>query len=175
MAKLTPKQLAFVKEYIIDLNASAACLRSGYKSKNPDVDGHRLLVNPSIKVAIEQAMVERSKRTEITADMVLKEYAKIGFADIKDYLSFRTAQTIVDRDNEGKPIVDYAMVIDLKDSDQVDGAAISEVTLKDGTLKFKLHDKKGALDSMARHLGMFTDKLEVSGYMTIEQLLEDLD
>lgn len=108
-------------------------------------------------------MNERSKRTEITADKVLQELAKLGFADMKNYLSFRTGLTIVGHDKDGDPIVDTAHIIEMKDSEEVDGSVISEVSVKDGALKFKLHDKKGALDSIARHLGMFDkDTLNVN-------------
>jgi phage terminase small subunit len=77
--ELTPKQKMFVAEYLIDLNASAALVRAGYQSKNPDVDGYKLLVNPSIQEAIQKAMNERSKKTGITAEYVLN-----GIKDIAD-------------------------------------------------------------------------------------------
>lgn len=175
MAKLNVKQKRFVDEYLIDLNATQAAIRAGYSKKRASEIGYQLLQKTTVQESIQKSMDDRANRTQITADRVLQEYAKIGFADIKDFLSFRTAQTVVDRDKEGKPVIDYASIIELKDSEQVDGAVISEVSLKDGSLKFKLHDKKGALDSIARHLGMFNDKLEVKGHMTFEQLLDVLD
>lgn len=79
MGKLTAKQELFVQEYLIDMNASAACIRSGYRSKNPDVDGYRLLVKPSITDAIRERMAIREKRTEITQDMVVSELRKVAF------------------------------------------------------------------------------------------------
>ena len=39
-----------------------------------------------LQLYIQDLMNERSKRVEITADMVLKEYAKLGFSNITDYL-----------------------------------------------------------------------------------------
>jgi phage terminase small subunit len=68
---LTPKQQLFIKEYLVDLNGSAAMRRAGYKSKNPDVDASKLLVNPSIKKAIDEAVKERAEKTGITAEFVL--------------------------------------------------------------------------------------------------------
>jgi phage terminase small subunit len=167
MAELTDKQKRFVEEYIIDLNATAAYIRAGYEEKGARANAARLIANDNIQVAIQSAMQERSKRTQITADRVLQEYARIGFADMKDYLSYKTALTQIGHDDEGNPIIDYAQVIQMKDSDEVDGAPIAEVSItKDGTFKFKFHDKKGSLDSIARHLGMFNDKLEHSGAIT---------
>jgi phage terminase small subunit len=161
---LTAKQELFAKEYIVDLNATQAAIRAGYSPKTAYSIGEENLKKPEIAAYVQRLMDERSKRLEITADMIFAEYAKIGFADIKSYLSYKTVMTRVGFDEDGKEIFDYAPIIDLKDSSEVDGAAVSEVSVsKDGVFKFKLHDKKGALDSMARHKGMFIDKLEHSG------------
>jgi phage terminase small subunit len=168
---LTAKQQAFVQEYLIDLNGAAAAIRAGYSPKSADKIAYQLLEKTRVKEALKKAIEERSKRTEITADEVLKEYAKIARADIKDFLSFRTEKTVVDYDDRGKPIIDYKQIVDVKPSDQIDGTLINEVSIsKDGTLKFKLHDKKGALDMIGKHLGMFTDKLELSGQVAIKKL-----
>lgn len=163
MAELTSKQLLFVQEYLIDLNATQAAIRAGYSEDTAGQIGYENLKKPEIEAAISAAMKEREERTKITQDMVVKELAKIGFADIKDYLSFRTEKTIVDRHDDGKPIIGYAQVIDVKDSDDIDGAVVSEVQLSDnGNFKFKLYDKKGALELLGKHLRMFTDKVELT-------------
>ena len=161
--ELTDKQLAFVQEYPIDLNGTRAAIRSGYSKKTADRKANQLLNNPKIQEAIRQVMAERAKRLQITADRVLEEYAKIGFADIKDFLTFETKEVVIDVDKNGKPITDYQTVVSLKPSYKVDGTMISEVSLKDGALKFKLHDKKGALDMIGKHLGMFIEKHEHTG------------
>jgi len=41
-------------------------------------------------------------------------------------------------------------------------------------IEIKMHDQDKALENVARHLGMFKDKLELSGSVGIEKLLEDL-
>lgn len=68
---MTPKQEAFVREYLIDLNGAGAARRAGYKAKNADVLAGQLLGKTCVKDAIQLAMVERAKRTEINADYVL--------------------------------------------------------------------------------------------------------
>lgn len=174
--KLTDKQKAFVDEYLKDLNATAAAERAGYSKKTAYSIGQENLSKPVIKEYLQKRQADRERRTEITQDRVLQELAKIGFADIKSYLAFKTALTTVGHDDDGNPIFDYAQVIELNDSEEVDGAPISEVSLKDGTLKFKLHDKVAALEKIGRHLGMFNDKLKIEGEMVIfkgeEQLLD---
>lgn len=166
---LTAKQQLFVKEYLIDLNASAAYKRAGYKSKNPDVDGHKLLVTPSIQEAVKKAMDKRSQRTEITADMVLQEYAKLAFSNITDYLSVEDKLVTTRFDENGQPITELQQVVNIFDTDMVKEdkmRAVAEIKQTREGIALKLHDKKGALDSIARHLGMFNDKIEVKGEMT---------
>lgn len=169
--KLTPKQQRFVEEYLIDLNASAALKRAGYKSKNPDVDGHQLLVKPSIQKAVQEAMDARSKRTEITADKVLQELAHIAFDDIKNYLSFRTEVVEGDYDINGEPTKEYRQIIEMRNSDDIDTRNVSEVSFspKDG-FKFKLYDKQKALVDLGRHLKLFTEKVEHSGTITNQNI-----
>lgn len=160
----TDKQLMFIQEYPIDLNGKKAAIRAGYSPKTAAKTACLLLANPKIEEALHQVMAERAKRLQITADRVLEEYAKIGFADIKDFLSFETKEVLAGHDEKGNPVLDYKTIVELKPSGQVEGRVISEVSIsRDGTLKFKLHDKKGALDMIGKHLGMFIDKHEHTG------------
>ena len=69
--KLTPKQMLFVKEYLIDLNATQAAIRAGYSEKTAAVIAAENLIKPNIAEAIQTGMNERIKRTEVTADYVL--------------------------------------------------------------------------------------------------------
>lgn len=160
---LTPKQQAFIAEYMVDLNASASAVRAGYAPKNSDVIGYELLGKTSVKEAIQKAMDERSKRTGITADKVLNELAHIAFDDIRNYLRFYP-------DGSGE------IRMEIKDSDKIDTRSVSEVSVgKDGQFRFKLYCKDNALLQVGKHLGMFTDKLEVNGNMVIFKGEKDLE
>lgn len=77
MANLTPKQQRFVEEYLIDLNATQAAIRSGYSEKTANEQGSRLLANVSISEAIAEAQNKRAERTEITQDYVLTNIQKV--------------------------------------------------------------------------------------------------
>jgi phage terminase small subunit len=74
--KLTPKQRLFIKEYLVDLNATQAAIRAGYSVYTANEQGSRLLANVSIKSAIKEEMDKRAKRTEIDIDRVLLEYRR---------------------------------------------------------------------------------------------------
>ena len=79
---LTPKQKCFVDEYLVDLNATQAAIRAGYK--NAEI-GRQLITKNNVSAAIQEALQKRSSRTEITQDRVLEELAKVGFKDAADY------------------------------------------------------------------------------------------
>lgn len=149
---LTAKQKLFVREYLIDLNATQAAIRAGYSVKTAEAIGHENLRKPKIAKEVEKAMSEREQRTEITADRVLKELAKIGFANMSDYTTWGP---------KGVALKD-ASTLTLEQA-----AAISEVsetiTEAGGSIRFKLHDKISALEKIGKHLGMFKDKVELTG------------
>lgn len=155
---LTPRQQRFVDEYLVDLNGTQAAIRAGYSPKTANEQAARLLAHVSVSAAVQAAKDKRSERTEITQDMVLKELAKLGFANMHDYMR-------IGRD--GDPVLDFSSLT----RDQA--AALSEVTVEDFVdgrgedardvkrVKFKLADKRAALVDIGKHLGMFKERIEV--------------
>lgn len=75
---LTPKQAAFVHEYLIDLNATQAAIRAGYKEKNARAMAAENLTKPDIQKAIQEARDAREKRSMITVEWVLAQIASIA-------------------------------------------------------------------------------------------------
>ena len=161
---LTPKQKLFVDEYLIDLNATQAAIRAGYSPNNADKIGSELLGKTRVSDAISKAMAERSRRTGINQDRILIELAKIALVNPANVVDFDEAS-----------ILDSALPEDL--------AAVASVKVKRFPTKegegiereIKFYDKTKALDLAGRHLGMFKDKLEVSGTLETERTkLDDL-
>lgn len=70
---MTPKQEAFVREYLIDLNATQAAVRAGYSAQTAEQQGHQLLKKTSVAEAIRQAQSERAEKCDIDALWVLRE------------------------------------------------------------------------------------------------------
>lgn len=95
MTGLSAKHQRFVDEYIIDLNATQAAIRSGYSAKTAEVQGCRLLRNDKIVAAVALATEKRAERTRIDADWVLKRLADEIEADVAD---------LYDDDGKVKPI-----------------------------------------------------------------------
>lgn len=168
---LNVKQQAFVREYLVDLNATQAAIRAGYSRNTARAQGHDLLTHPDISQEIASAMHERSVRTEITADMVLRELAKIGFADIRRAVRWSSADEEPEVAEEQDPQPHGGTLrrmrarggtqVELVPSDLLDpetAAAISEISQTPNGVKVKFHDKRGALMDIGKHLGMFIDR-----------------
>lgn len=157
---LTAKQQRFVDEYLIDLNATQAAIRAGYSEKTARSISNENMTKPDIQAAIEKGMQARSGRVEITQDMVLRELAKIGFSDIRKVVRWGETQVrMVDGEDDGpEDMVPYhgLALIDSTEIDDNTAGAIAEVSQGKEGLKVKLHDKKGALVDIGRHLGMFS-------------------
>ncbi|MCS7609814.1 terminase small subunit, partial [Pseudomonas aeruginosa] len=87
-------QRLFVDEYLIDLNATQAAIRAGYSTRRATEIGYQLLQRPEVAQAIQAAMAERSKRTEVEADYVIRRLREIDEMDVLDILeddgSFRS-------------------------------------------------------------------------------------
>lgn len=162
---LTAKQRRFVDEYLIDLNATQAAVRAGYSKKTAQEQGSRLLSNVMVAAEVEAAQARRSERTEITQDMVLRELAKIGFSDIRKVVRWgNTELRVADAEEDGATEVHHGLaLISSEEIDDDTAAAISEISEGREGLKVKLHDKKGALVDIGRHLGMFKDRVEHTG------------
>lgn len=101
---LTPKQQAFVREYLADMNATQAAVRAGYSQKTAKEIGYQTLGRPEVADAIAEAMRARSKRTQITADRLVEEMAKLAYADITDAMDWGEALAVMPQD-EGDPII----------------------------------------------------------------------
>lgn len=153
---LTAKQEAFVREYLIDLNATQAAIRAGYSEKTAGQIGDENLKKPEIAAAVKAAIDERSRRTEITADRVLTELAKIGFADIRRI--FTPGGALLppgDMEDDAAATISSIEVVEKPRRDSDGNVEIEYVR------KIRTWDKLGALTQMGRHLGLFTDKLEL--------------
>lgn len=100
--KLTDKQARFVKEYLIDLNATQAAIRAGYSEKTAQEQSSRLLSNVMVQKAVEKAQAKTSKKLEITHERVLNEIAEIAFKaphtpDNETYLSNKDKLNALDK------------------------------------------------------------------------------
>lgn len=75
---LTAKVSAFVREYLVDKNATQAAIRAGYSARSAGQTGNEMLRKPHIKAAVNKALKEQAARTLMTADRVLLDIQQLG-------------------------------------------------------------------------------------------------
>jgi len=151
---LTPKQKLFVKEYLVDLNATQAAIRAGYSEKRAQEIGYQLLQKTTVSNSIQKALARREKRTEVTSDMVVRELARIAFSDTRKLFN-EDGSMKLPHEMDDDTAAALAGVDTFEESDR--GTIIGY------TRKVKRWDKTRALELLGKHLGMFPDKKEFSG------------
>lgn len=135
MPKLTDKQTAFVREYLVDLNATQAAIRAGYSERTASRIGPQLLGKTCVREAIEKAQAKRARRVEVTQDYVLSNLVEVVE---------RTMQRAPVLDRKGEQVTDE------------EGRAV---------WTFDAKGANRALELLGKHLGIFADRVraEVSG------------
>jgi phage terminase small subunit len=135
--ELTPKQSRFVQEYLIDLNATQAAIRAGYSKKTAYSIGQENLNKPVIKAAIEAAQKAITERLGITQNWVLS-----------------TLKTVTERCMQSAPVIDrkgMPVLVENAEGDLVPAYVFNAAGATRGA------------ELLGKHIGMFTDKLEVTG------------
>jgi phage terminase small subunit len=173
-----PRQKRFAQEFVVDLNATAAYQRAGYKAK-----GHaaaqaasRLLKNVDVQEAIAKAQGEALRAaaasgTEITPKRVLEELARVAFSDLR---------ALFDEQGNLKSVHEWspeaaATVNSVKIEQFWEGTGEDRIS-KGQTVEIKRWDKVAALDRLARHLGLLKEVHEHRGTIDVHhtQQLADL-
>lgn len=154
MSKANAKQKRFVKEYLLDLNATRAYIAAGYSEKGASASAYKLLRNAKVVAIIQEKQAKRSSELEISAGMVLAELKKLAFSNMLDYIAVQD---------------DGTAYVNLKNLTRDQAAAIQEINTEEFTIqgddeprvvtkvKFKLSDKKASLELLGRHLGLFEE------------------
>ena len=134
----------FAQEYVVDLNATRAAVRAGYTAKHAAVTASKLLRNVNVEYWIAEAQELKARRRDITNDRVLEEMRRLAFAQTTDMVELKGG------------------FVTIKDTDSLtteQKSAISQIRQKkDGEIEVRFYDKQKALDSLAKYLGIFSDK-----------------
>lgn len=152
---MTDRDKRFCTEYLVDMNAEAAAIRAGYTPAT--ARNAAAWIHPEhpkkkdVRKEIDRQIEKRAKRTEVTADRVIRELAKIAFANITDVA-----------DPDGRLI---------RSADRDDTAAVASVKVKEGDdfieREVRLCDKGFALKLLGTHLGIFTEKIQIDGPLPV--------
>lgn len=159
--ELTPRQERFINEYLLDDNASRAYLAAGYASSTPAaiaVNASQLLHSDKVQRALADRRRAISEALEITQERIAREYARIAFADLRDLVEW------------GPEGVNLRPSSELTDDQAAAVSEVSETRGRNPSRRLKLHSKTEALDALARQLGMYPDKREISLNLTVMQV-----
>ena len=173
MGAITEKQKRFADEWLVDLNGTRA-YKTAYPSVKKDetakAAASRLLTNVNVKAYIQERQKEREKRTEITQDRVLHELALIAFAKASDYARVVEKDAMVEVDGNMVPVLDedgnqvkYRTVEPILTDELTEDQKKAIAVIKKGRDGFEIkpYSKIQALELLGKHLGMFTEKVEV--------------
>lgn len=137
---MTPKQAAFVSEYLKDKNATQAAIRAGYSAKTARQIGDELLSKPDIRASVDKGLAKMANSLEITAERVQKERARLAFFDVAKLF-----------DAAGRPLPINQIDADTR-------AAIVGIDVVDGEFstvrKYRVATKDASLSALERHFGL---------------------
>ncbi|MFU3368866.1 terminase small subunit [Pseudomonas aeruginosa] len=153
---LTKKQRLFVDEYLIDLNATQAAIRARYSTRRAAEIGYQLLQRPEVAQAIQAAMAERSKRTEVEADYVIRRLREIDEMDVLDILeddgSFRSIRDWPKAWRQFLSGIEIAELFEGRGDDRRIAGVLRKV---------KWPDKLRNLELLSRHVGTESAALDL--------------
>lgn len=184
---MNEKQKRFAEEYIIDLNATQAAKRSGYSQNRSQEIGYQLLQKTEVQDYIAELRLEQQTKAKVEVEDIIRQYLALGTYDIQDYYeTVYMISYIQSDDRKGKRVKRkygeelypeefealpsrakpyYYDVQRLKPFDRMtkdQRVAIQGVKYdKAGNKMLQLSNKQSAIDSLAKHLGMFIDKQQV--------------
>lgn len=156
--KLTAIREAFCQHYTKHWNATRAAKEAGYRGLNHDILGYQLLQKTLVKERIAELTEHALIEIGISRERVLTELARIAFVDPADaYDEIGQLLPIREMPEDVRRSVSKIKVFEHKDG-QGENADVYGFT-KD----IEFAQKKGALDTLAKHLGLAPDKHELSG------------
>lgn len=147
---LRNKQIQFCVEYLVDFNATAAAVRSGYSKNSAAEIGHENLKKPQIQAYLSKLRDETARTSAVTLERTLEEVAYIAFSRLNDSLSFNdrglTLKPSEDLDDSVLAAIAQVQII------ETESEAGSKVTKT-----IKLHNKMSALNWLGQFFGIGTD------------------
>lgn len=150
----------FAQELAKGRTADEAYVAAGFAANRGNAS--TLKAKQSIQDRVRGILDRGAERAAITEEMVLRELGKIAFADIRN--AVRWGRSPVDTKSENADPNGLGIYpVELVPSEEMDddtAGAVAEVSLTQNGIKIKMHDKKGALVDIGKHLGMFIERTE---------------
>lgn len=156
---LTKKQKAFADAYLIPgITVGEAGRKAGYPAASAESQGSYCMSRVNVAKYIAERQVKLQAKHDVTLDKVIAEFAKIGFANMDDYLvddgNGRPQFRLMGEIGRDKLAVVTEVTVDVRKEFEGRGEDREQVATID-RIRFKLADKVNALDKLAKHLGMY--------------------
>lgn len=154
------RRRAFVGEYLKDLNGTQAAIRAGYSPRTAAQQAADLLTDPNVSAAVERGKAQRLSRINMTQDDVLQEMAHLANARLEHFVIGDDGQVEL---AEGAPDGAMAAIKSIKKKTRLHYDKEGALTHKTYDVEVTLWDKPGTLKLMGKHVGLFPDKVELTG------------
>lgn len=160
------RRTRFIKEYLIDQNATRAAIAAGYSERTAKQIGSRLLTNVDISSQIETRNRELNEKYDLSADRIKQELARLCFSDPGKLFNVDgSAKPITDLDEDSRRAIAGFEVAELFTGSGEERAAAGYIK------KYKFVDKNRALETAARVQKMLVDRVEVTGLDSLAEAL----
>lgn len=160
--KLTPKQAIFANEYVLHSNATRAAIAAGFAAASAHVRGARLLKTPKIAAAIGEIKALADRKFEVTIERTIGTLAKVAYHDLGEAFDEDGNLLPVHRMSEAIRVVIAGL-----DVETTDGPG----RVRTVTQKVKISDRIRALELLGKYQKLFTDRLDLTGRLTLEDLV----
>ena|ERR1035438_3574836 len=160
------RRTRFIKEYLVDQNASRAAIAAGYSEKTAGQQGHALLKHREVRERIEQENDKINKSLDLTPERIKRELARLCYYDPRDFWNENgTAKAMHEIPEDARRAIGGFECAELFEGN---GEARSQVGY---IKKFKLMDKGRALELAARVQKLLVDRVEITGLDELAEVL----
>ena len=161
---LNPRQERFVAEYLEDLNATQAAIRAGYSEKTAGTQSFDLLQKPEIQSAIYDGRQAMAERTGVTVDRIVAELAIVAFGTLDEVAPWtEDGPNLIPSADLTRDQRAQIASIKVKRERPWRGKGEEAEQWQVEHVEIKREDKMKAIELLGKRLGMFTDKVELSG------------
>jgi len=174
---LNARQLQFVKEYLIDKNATRAAKAVGYSAKTAYAQGHRLLKHAEIQREIEKGLEaqraqaeERAAQAGLTKERWLQELRLVALSNIDDHVVIEEKELYQGEDGESVMVTTVKAKL-TKDRPRKLGRAIKKISETKNGIGIEMHSKLAALDLLGKHYGWVKNDFEIPPANNVQVIL----
>ena len=158
---ITEQQKLFVKEWLIDHNATQAAIRAGYSEKTAYSQGQRLLKNVEVQKYKEKLLKDLEKPTIATIEEILEYYTRVMRREEKESIVVTTKEKVSGMFPNPK-------------TGKMERKTVEKETPQIVEIPTKISDANKAAEMLGKNYGIWTEKVKLDGDQSIT-FVEDLE